>query len=167
MVEIILGEEVTVISTFLEDIGDDLLIGTLLQTGPLPSVEVFLGQLNRPLPDRLRILLHMVARRRKRVNSCLRRLFELVRQTHGHPLVVLPHRRCQLELQCLLSKSVGSIEGIDGFGIGHDEVIKQTVLLIGSTTGYLPPVDLLGQLNAVLLDEEDLAGNVVLPNVLD
>ena len=77
MIEIILREEISVVSTSLENIGYDLLIGTLLQTSTLTSVEVIPRQLNRSLPDCLSIL-HMVARGRQRFDGCLGRFLRLI-----------------------------------------------------------------------------------------
>jgi hypothetical protein len=59
VVEVVLGEEVTVIATLLEDVGNYLLILALLQSCLLPRAEVVPGELQRPfllLPIIMQIL---------------------------------------------------------------------------------------------------------------
>lgn len=73
----------------------------------------------------------------------------------------------QFELKSLFAEGVGGVEGVDIFRVGDDQIVEEVVLVLGPAAGSPPLVELLGELDAVLLDEEGLAGDVVLADVLD
>lgn len=71
------------------------------------------------------------------------------------------------ELKGLLPNGILTVEGVDALGIGKTKVVDQVVL-----TPFLPPytcpfVGFTDEPYPVPLDEEDLAGDVVLPDAFD
>lgn len=166
MIEIILGEEITIVSPLLEDVCDYLFVLALLQRQCLLSgPKEFPCKFQRPLFE-IRSLRPIFAVDGGLIGD-IRALRDFIWEVHGAVLFVGIDGICDSKLESLISEGVWAVEGVDCFCIGDDEIIEEVILVLGPALDGLALIDLLDEPGPVLLDEEDLAGNVVLSNVLD